>query len=612
MHEPAALKYLLLLLLLLLPAPACRQESTTSRRRSERRGSVRTVDREKLRDKARQFQMKENLRLAMCARLQQQLKKSPKVAEELASEVLKVLQQRNLPPDLSNDALAAIVQELSLRRNEQLALAAAATKGSSGPEESYDDVAAMSKERTSGRRFSGSKDRSARSGDKQQRKPSRGSASSSSQVNAQSSSRNGGDVGGADEDIYLTQSQLQQLSTGFRLPPRVSPKKEKNNGIWEEIVKFSSVEEQLEAKRKVDIKARQRAELAERLGAQVNQKQAKSAIEREASEKFHRDNMQRLSELEDDERRNEQLRLEKAKQLIAIQNEQRFAKMKQHEREAQIKKAQEAKMAELLRKQKEDDKQKELSRREREQDRLRLVTLENQAQLEKKRQEKEKEREFEVKLAGDYVKMEDAKEAARKKQLEDMGNNIKAKMKFFDDTAKAGMDAKARDEEQRVLRFQDEYLKQQAETERKKKADAEAKNRAQQEFLKQQMQEKRVRDDDAKRELNKQAELWKAERVEAERRERVTNQQRAVRNVTQQEILRQQMRDKEQRLLQADQTALEVQLNTSILDKIHKQTGSAHANGAVVVSETQNRSRELQEKEQSFLQQRPPRNSSKF
>lgn len=552
---------------------------------------MRTVDREKLRGKARQFQMKENLRLAMCARLQQQLKKSPKVAEELASEVLKVLQQRNLPPDLSNDALTAIVQELSVRRNEQLALAAAVTKGSSGPEENYNDMVAINKDRQLGRRSSGSKDRSARSGDKQQRKPSRGRASSGFQVNEQNSSRTGGDS--VDEDVYLTQSQLQQLSTGFRLPPRVSPKKEKNNGIWEEIVKFSSVEEQLEAKHKADIKLRQRAELAERLSAQVNQKQAKSAIEREASEKFHRDNMQRLSELEDDERRNEQLRLEKAKQLIQIQNDQRLAKMKQHERELQIKKAQETKMAELLRKQKEDDKLKELARREREQERLRLVSLENQAQLEKKRQEKEKERELEMKLASDYVKMEDAKEAARKKQFEDMANNIKAKMKFFDDTAKAGMDAKAREEEERIARFQDEYLKQQTEIECKKKADAEAKNRAQQEFLKQQMQEKRVRDDAAKRELSKQAELWKAERMEAERRERVANQQRVMRDGTQQEILRQQMRDKEQRALEADQTALEVQLNTSILDKIHKQTGNAQANGAVVVSETQNRSREV-------------------
>lgn len=554
---------------------------------------MRTVDREKLRDKARLFQMKENLRLAMCARIQQQLKKSPKVAEELASEVLKVLQQRSLPPDLSNDALAAIVQELSVRRNEQLALAAAAAKGHSGPEENYDDMAAVSKDRQSGRRSSGSKDRSSRSGDKQQRKPSRGRASSGSQLHGQSTSRTGDSGAGADEDMYLTQSQLQQLSTGFRLPPRVSPKKEKNNGIWEEIVKFSSVEEQLEAKRKADIKLRQRAELAERLGAQVNQKHAKSAVEREASDEFHRDNMQRLSELEDDERRKEQLKLEKAKQLIAIQNEQRLAKMKQHERELTIKKTQETKMAELLRKQKEDDKLKELVRREREQERLRLVSVENQAQLEKKRQEKEKEREFEVKLAGDYVRMEDAKEAARKKQLEDMASNIKAKMKFFDDTARAGMDAKARDEEQRVVRFQDEYLKQQAETERKKKADAETKNRVQQDFLRQQMQEKRVRDDAAKRELNKQAELWKAERMEAERRDKVTNQQRAVRNGAQQDSLRQQMRDKEQRALEADQTVLEVQLNTGLLDKIHKQTGNAHANGAIVVSETQHRSREV-------------------
>lgn len=540
---------------------------------------MRTVDREKLRDKARHFQMKENLRLAMCARIQQQLKRSLKVAEELASEVLKVLQQRGLPPDVSDDALASIVCELSAHRQEQLALAAA-SKGS-GPEEHTDDTTGRAKKgKHSGRRSSGSRDRSARSGGDKQRK--------SSKPNAQ-----GGDAGEEGDDVYLTQSQLQQLSAGFRLPPRVSPKKEKNNGIWEEIVKFSSVEEQLEAKRKQDLKLKQRTELAERLSTQVHQKHQHKAVEREASERFHRENMQRLSEMEEEERQKEQQRLEKAKQLIQIQNEQRLAKMKQHERELQIKKAQETKMAERLRKQKEDDLLNDQARKEREQQRVKMVFVDNQAQLERKRLEKEKERELEMKLAEEYAKMEDAKEAARKKQLEDMATNIKAKMKFYDDTAGADMDAKAKEEEVRVRKQQEEYNKQQVEAERKKKVDAETKNRLQQEYLKQQMQEKKSRDDAVKRDLNKQAELWKQERMEAERRDKLANQQRAMKNTTQQEILRQQMREKEQRALEADQTTLEIQLNASILEKIHKQTGNAQANGAVVVSETQNRSREV-------------------
>lgn len=550
------------------------------------------MDREKLRGKALQFQMKENLRLAMCARIQQQLKKSPTVAEELASEVLKVLQQRKLPPDVSYDALATIVHELRTRRSEQLALAAAATKAANHPEDRCADERMVGQAKMSGRRSSGSKDLSSRSRGKRAEKQQKGSSHSRGAADAQVRSSNGG-AGISDEDVYLTQSQLQQMSTGFRLPPRASPKKEKNNGIWEEIVKFSSVEEALEAKRKLEAKQRQRAELAERLGAQVNQKQERVAHERQASEMYHRENMQRLSEQEDDERRKEQERLEKAKQLIQIQTEQRLTKMKQHEREQQTKKVQEAKMAELLRKQKEDDQAKDLARREREQERLRLVFLENQRQLEQKRQEKERERALEMKLAGDYIKTEDAKEAARKKQLDDMASTIQAKMKFFDDTSRATTDAKARDEEQRVQRAQEALAKQQVDAERRKKADADASSRAQQAFLRQQVVEKKARDDAAKRDLDKQAELWKHERMDAERCERLALQQRAVRNTTQQEVLRQQMRDKERRLLEADQTALEVQLNAGILDRIHKHTGNAQANGAVVVSETQHRSREV-------------------
>ncbi|RLN97792.1 hypothetical protein BBJ28_00015013, partial [Nothophytophthora sp. Chile5] len=81
--------------------------------------------------------------------------------------------------------------------------------------------------------------------------------------------------------------------------------------------------------------------------------------------------------------------------------------------------------------------------------------------------------------------------------------------------------------------------------------------------------------------------------VEAERRDRLANQQRAVRNRSQQEVLRQQMRDREQRSLQADQTALEMQLNAQLLEKIHQQTSTAQNQAAGVISETQSRSREV-------------------
>lgn len=544
---------------------------------TQRTTTVRTVDREKLRDKARMFQMKENLRLALCGRIQQQCKKSPALAQELASEVLKTLQQRNISvAQLSDDMLAGIVHDLSSRRQEQMMLA----KRDRDREPASDP--AINEMPVSGRRS--------------QSKPSSGARPRRSRGN---SDQNGGQTGratsagGDDDNVYVTQSQLQQMSLGFRLPPKVSPKKNKGNGIWEDIVKFSSVEEQMEAKRKADRKMQQREEFSTRLNAQVTQKERQQQAEREASLKYHREAAERRLELDEEERQKERDRLERAKALTKIQNEQRLAKMQQHERERLNKKVQEQKMAELLRQQKEEDTRREQAKRAAEKQRIALVQRENEQQLEQKRQGKAREREFEMKLAEDYFKMEDAKEAARVQQLQVLANNIQAKMKFFGDTAKADMDARLREEEARVLKCQEEYARQQAEAERKKKADAELRSLSQQEYLKSQIQEKKLRELGEKRDMNKQAELWKQDRMEAERRERMANQQRAMRNMSQKEVLLQQIRDKEQRSLEADQTMLEVQLNASLLQKIHKQTGEAQANGANVVSETQNRSREV-------------------
>ncbi|KAF1779888.1 hypothetical protein GQ600_7183 [Phytophthora cactorum] len=84
-----------------------------------------------------------------------------------------------------------------------------------------------------------------------------------------------------------------------------------------------------------------------------------------------------------------------------------------------------------------------------------------------------------------------------------------------------------------------------------------------------------------------------------------------MRNRSQQNVLLEQMRERELRSLRADQTHLEVQLNARLLEKIHQQAGAAQSQAEDVVSETQNRSRELQEQEQA-LQHRQSQRAIKF
>lgn len=527
--------------------------------------TARTADRERLRDKARRLQMHENLRLAVCARLQQQLRKPPRLADELATPVLLELRRRGLGADASDAELAAVVRDLSAQPRRHDFGPHAQPTAREEPQ---------TEKKASGRRSSdSSKNRLMR------KQPAKGAPSNND-------AGKGPFVTDKPEaDAYVTETQLQQRSTGFSLPPRVSPKRERDSGIWEQIVKFSSVEEQREAERKRALREQQREELSVKLAAQLEAKQQQKQQERQLSAEFHRQTVERLRSQDELERNKERDRLERAKALTQIQKQQRDTKAQQVEREKDLRRQQEERAAALLRKQREDDQARERARKEAEKKRVELVQAENEQQLARKREEREREHARDMQLAEQYVKMEEAKEAARRAQLDALAQSIQKKMKVFDDTAKADMDSRAKEEEERVRKYQREYAEQQAQREREKKEQAEERSLAQQEFLRKQMTDKRAREEDAKREMNKQAELWKQERVEAERRERLAAQQRNARNHSQQEVLREQIREREARSLAADQSALELQLNAGLLDKIHRQSG--------VVSDTQSRSRQV-------------------
>lgn len=537
-----------------------------------------TVDREKLRDKAWRLQMHENLRLAMCARLQQQFKKPPRVADELATQVLLELKRRGLGFDVGDDALAQVVRELGGKRQDQLALASNATTAPTARENPKSGKASA---KASGRRSSSSGAKDSRSARKSGRK-------NSVSIDAPSNNSNKGPFateGKADPDAYLTESQLRQRSTGFSLPPRASPKRERDSGIWEQIVKFSSVEEQREAEWLRLKRDKEREELVSRLAAQLEHKQQRSQQERQLSAEFHRQAIERLQQQDESERSKERERLARAKALTEIQKQQREAKAQQLAREKELRRLQEDKAVALIRKQQEDDAAREHARREAEKRRVELVLHENEQQLQRKREEREREHARDMQLAEQYAQMEEAKDAARRAQLDALAQSIQKKMKVFGDTAKADMDSRAQEEEQRVLRYQREYAAQQAQKEKDKREAAEARALAQQQFLRTQMAEKRAREEELRRDLDKQAELWRQERAEAERRDKLAAQQRAARNRSQQEVLKEQMREREAQSLAADQSALEVQLNAGLLDKIQRQSG--------VVSDTQSRSRQV-------------------
>ncbi|KDO25854.1 hypothetical protein SPRG_08797 [Saprolegnia parasitica CBS 223.65] len=524
---------------------------------AETRASMRTLDKERIRQRALYLNMKEKLRMSICVRIQKQCKKPPALASELASQILETLQKQGASSNLTDAELQRLVQTLCKPGASSSALApASAPKASTPPGPAEPMEAPVEKPKSQ----------------KKARKP-------------QSSKE------GLPDSIYVTESQLQQASIGFVLPPRKSPKKHKQDDIWNALVKIQNLEEVNEAESKMKKKVAMRSSWSHELQSQVDAKQMVKQAEAQDNQKYFEETMRKLERMNDAERAKELDRIARAKEQNKIQEEQRQYKLEKKRAEVAARHEAEVRMAEAIAKQKADDEAKDAARKQAEKLKMARVLEENEAQLQKKANAKAADRELEVKLAHDYVKMEEAKEAQRQHDLDALSKKIQAKMKFFDDTSKAETDMRNKEDEMRILRYQEDYERRQAEVDEKKRQDAIRRNHDQQHYLKQQMQLKKERERLEKEDYDKQADLWRADREKDEKRQRQVDMQRAAKNQLQQAILKQQMVAKEEEALLADHTTLEVQLNQTLLQKLEKL--------ATVADATRQRSRELDARERA-------------
>jgi len=100
---------------------------------------------------------------------------------------------------------------------------------------------------------------------------------------------------------------------------------------------------------------------------------------------------------------------------------------------------------------------------------MKKILKDNEIHLENKKLQKKNEKLLEMKLADEYIQMEIKKDNERKKYLDDLSKKIQLKMKYFDDTSKADQLAKEKEEEKRILKYQNDYDKKLMEDEINKK-----------------------------------------------------------------------------------------------------------------------------------------------
>ncbi|OQR96907.1 trichohyalin, partial [Thraustotheca clavata] len=409
---------------------------------SNSRASMRTLDKEKIRQRALYLNMKEKLRMSICVRIQKQCRKTPAQAQILAQQVLESVQTNGLSSNLSDSELEQLVRQLS-------------RPGQEPP-----------KEKTPQKEMTPKKDATP---------PASGKKSRKSLLHDKKHTG----VPPPIESVYVTESQLQQASVGFVLPPRKSPQKHKQDDIWNTLIQ---------------VKVKQRSSWNEELNAQVQDKLRRKSVKNHEDQKYYEETMQKLEQMNQEERTKELDRIVRAKEQNKIQEEQRQYKMAKKQLELETRRQAELHMAEAVTQQKAHEEAKEIARKEAEKIKMERVLKENEALLEKKRQIKQEDRELELKLADDYIKMEEKKDAMRQHGLDELSKKIQAKMKFFDDTSKAEIDMKNKQEEIRILRYQQDYDQKQAQLDEKKREDAIKRNHDQQEYLKQQMKLKKERE----------------------------------------------------------------------------------------------------------------------
>nr|CCA25740.1 trichohyalinlike protein putative [Albugo laibachii Nc14] len=400
-----------------------------------------------------------------------------------------------------------------------------------------------------------------------------------------------------EDDVYISQAHLQQRSIGFTMTPTTRSRNRNSPNIWEDIVKYNSVMEQQERQDLKDRKMRNTSILSKELEHQVRQKQKESKVQEEENTRFHKQQLHFIEQQEVQEQKKALDRLLDIKELAKSQEMQLREKAVQKKKNLEHKKELEMRAVQRIQEEKRALEEREIAKRKAQKEQSVHVYQENQLTLSRKHSEKLKEKANDIKLAQEYIQMEERRDQQRKEHLESLSNSIKARMKMYDDTAKRDIEIKSKEEEQRLQQYQLQHAQQQAALEADEIQKRKLRNTAQKKILRLQVLEKKEREDRDRKDFDTQAIIWRQQQEEMELEEIAKKQKRKIDNKSQQDKLREQMLQKEKRQNWADQTLVEVQLNRPILEKIYHSSQIVQKIAQAVALETRDRSWQLRRHE---------------
>merc|ERR1711871_1693697 len=169
--------------------------------------------------------------------------------------------------------------------------------------------------------------------------------------------------------------------------------------------------------------------------------------------------------------------------------------------------------------------------------------------------------------------MEEAKDRRRLEQLAKQAERIKRVMSIGQ-TAVAETDQREKDDERRALQWQQHYDREADRREAEKRRLVQQRKRDQMATLDAQIREKNERNKIIDHERAEQAAIWEKERVEGDAREKRKADERRRRNMEQRAFLEKQILERVAKAKAPDQSVLEVQLNTKILQQVQKEVAT--------------------------------------
>lgn len=198
------------------------------------------------------------------------------------------------------------------------------------------------------------------------------------------------------------------------------------------------------------------------------------------------------------------------------------------------------------------------------------MLVENEKYKVKATAEKEKERLEDVYSQEQYARMLDKQEADRANEVKAREQRAQEFMNRMADTVIKGMDSRAREEEEKIKRYEMEKELRERMADEKKINKVKAEQSRMRDYLAKQMQEKHSRETVEKKLNNEQANMWQQDFKNYSEEERRLNEKIEKINKDNQEFLRRQMEEKTGKIVKTKMNKQEFLLNKPLLKKINE------------------------------------------